>query len=364
MKRTPLYDEHVKLGAKMTEFGGWEMPLQYDGIIKEHMAVRESAGIFDVSHMGDLCIHGKDAGKFLSYVTTGDFEGLKMEDAKYTHILNEDGTIKDDMIAYRLSDDEYLAIPNAATTPMIEGWFRKQAKAFDVKIENRTEDLVCIAFQGPNAREMMEEISEEAAGIKFFKCGWVDLGLGKEEADGRLSYFSEKSLVSGTGYTGEDGFEIITLPRQGKKLWKKLLELGAQPCGLAARDTLRLEKGFLLSGQDFHEDRTTLETGWDFVIDWDHDFIGKDALIRQKEVGTHDKFRGIILDKGIPRHGQKVYSNDVEIGTVTSGSKSPVLGKGIALAYLKREYAKEGSDVSVDIRGKMMKGKVVKPPFV
>ena len=210
MKRTALYDEHMALGARMTEFGGWEMPLQYGGIINEHMAVRNKAGIFDVSHMGDLFIMGKDAGRFLSYVTTGDFEGLKEGSAKYTHILNEEGNIKDDMIAYRLSDDEYLAVPNAATTMMVEEWFRKHAKGFDVEIVNRTDDLVCIAFQGPKAREMMKEISEEAASVKFFKSGWADLGLGKEDAEGSLSYFSEKSFVSGTGYTGEDGFEMIT----------------------------------------------------------------------------------------------------------------------------------------------------------
>ncbi len=364
MKRTPLYDEHVALGAKMTEFGGWEMPLQYDGIIKEHMAVRENAGIFDVSHMGDLIIKGKDAGKFLSYVTTGDFEGLKEGNAKYTHILNEKGKIKDDMIAYRLSDDEYLAVPNAGTTPMIEEWFRKHLGGFEIEMENLTDELVCIAFQGPKSRELMKKISDDAAEVKFFKSGWADLGLGTEDAKGPLSRFSEESLVSGTGYTGEDGFEIITLREQGKKLWKKLIEMDIQPCGLGARDTLRLEKGFLLSGQDFNEDRTTLETGWDFVIDWDHDFIGKDALLKQKENGDYDKFRGIVMEKGIARHGQKVYHMGKEIGTVTSGTKSPVLGKGIALAYLSREHAEKGNKVEVDIRGKMSEGVVVKPPFV
>ncbi len=364
MKRTALYDEHIALGAKMTEFGGWEMPLQYEGIIKEHMAVREKAGIFDVSHMGDLYIHGKDAGKFLGYVTTGDFGKMKVGEAKYTHILNEEGKIKDDMIAYRLSDEEYLAVPNAGTTPMIEEWFRAHMEGFDVEMENFTDELVCIAFQGPKAREMMKSVSEEGASVKFFRWGWADLGLGEEEANGFLSGFSEKSLVSGTGYTGEDGFEIITLGGQGKKLWKKLLEMGAQPCGLGARDTLRLEKGFLLSGQDFHEDRTTLETGWDFVIDWDHDFIGKEALSEQKEGNSYPRLRGIVLEKGIPRHGHRVYHGDVEIGTVTSGTKSPVLGKGIALAYIEREYAGKGTDVTVDIRGRMAPGKITKPPFV
>ncbi len=363
MKRTPLYDEHLKLGAKMTAFGGWDMPLQYDGIIKEHMAVRKKSGIFDVSHMGDLYFSGKDAGAFLSYVTTGNFEEMEIGSAKYTHILNDDGKIKDDMIGYRLSEDEYLCVPNAATTPMIENWFEAHRKGFDFEMQNFTNELVCIAFQGPKAREMLRGISEEGASVKFFKSGWADLGLGKEEAEGFLSNFSEKSLVSGTGYTGEDGFEIITMKEQGRKLWKKLLDIGAQPCGLGARDTLRMEKGFLLSGQDFHEDRTTLETGWDFVIEWNHDFIGKEALLKQREKGDFDRLRGIVLEKGIPRHGFSVFKAGEKAGTITSGTKSPVLGKGMAMAYL-RPHVKTGDLVEIDIRGKMYEGTVVKMPFV
>ena len=363
MKRTPLYDEHVKLGAKMTEFGGWEMPLQYSGIINEHMAVRKNSGIFDVSHMGDLYFRGKDAGRFLSHVTTGNFETMEVGSAKYTHILNDEGKIKDDMIGYRLSEDEYLCVPNASTTPMIESWFEAHRGGFDLEMQNFTDDLVCIAFQGPKAREMSGKISEDAAGVKFFKGAWVDLGLGEEEAGGFLSNFSNRSFVSGTGYTGEDGFEIITLREQGKRLWKKLLDMGAQPCGLGARDTLRMEKGFLLSGQDFHEDRTTLETGWDFVIDWDHDFIGKEALIKQKEKGGFDRLRGIVLEKGIPRHGFSVFMAGEKVGTVTSGTKSPILEKGMAMAYL-RPQVKTGDVVEIDIRGKMYEGTVVKMPFV
>jgi len=364
MKRTPLYDEHVKLGAKMTEFGGWEMPLLYEGIVKEHMAVRQKAGIFDVSHMGDLYIHGKDAGNFLSRMTTGDFNKLKVGSAKYVHILNEEGKIKDDAIGYRLSEEEYLFVPNAGPTPMIEEWFKSHSDGFDVEIENHTDDLVCIAFQGPEARKMLSNISKDASETKFFKMRWADLGLQREGAEGFLSYFSDKSLISGTGYTGEDGFEIITLRNQGIELWKKLIEMGAVPCGLGARDTLRLEKGFLLSGQDFNEDRTTLETGWDFVIDWDHDFIGKDALMKQKERGDYDLWMGLIMEKGIARHGYEVYKDGEKIGVVTSGTKSPVLGKGIAMAYLKREYAKKGEKVQVDVRGKLYDADVVKTPFV
>ncbi len=364
MKRTALYDEHVRLGAKMTEFGGWEMPVMYDSIVKEHMAVRDHAGIFDVSHMGDLYVKGKDAGKFLSHLTTGNFERMDVGDAKYAHILSEEGKIKDDMIAYRLSEDEYLCIPNAGPTPVIEQWFESHMGGFDVKMENYTDDLVCIALQGPNARKIMEGISPEAAKVKFFKSGWVDLGLKKESCKGFLGLFSEKSLVSGTGYTGEDGFEIIALGEQGVELWNMLTEKGVQPCGLGARDTLRLEKGFLLSGQDFNEDRTTLETGWDFIIEWDHDFIGKKALEEQKELGEHDLWTGIILEKGIARHGSAVYKDGERIGVVTSGTRSPVLGKGIGMAYLKRESAKKGESVLVDIRGKMAEGTVTRPPFV
>ncbi len=364
MKRTALYDEHVRLGARMTEFGGWEMPVMYDSIVKEHMAVREHAGIFDVSHMGDLYLRGRDAGKFLSRLTTGNFERMDVGDAKYAHVLNEEGKIKDDVIAYRISEDEYLCIPNAGPTPMIEQWFESHMEGFDVKMENHTDNLVCIAFQGPDARKIMEDISPEAAEVKFFKSKWVDLGLKKMERGGFQGLFSEKSLVSGTGYTGEDGFEIIALGGQGVELWNRLREKGARPCGLGARDTLRLEKGFWLSGQDFNEDRTTLETGWDFIIEWDHDFIGRKALEEQKERGDHDRWMGIILEKGIPRHGSLVYRNGEEIGVVTSGTKSPVLGKGIAMAYLKRESAKKGESVLVDIRGRMAEGVLTKPPFV
>lgn len=364
MKRTALYDEHVSLGARMTEFGGWEMPLMYGSIIEEHMAVRKRAGIFDVSHMGDLYIHGRDAGKFLSHLTTGNFEKMKIGDAKYVHILNEEGKIKDDAIAYRLSEEEYLLVPNAGPTPMIEKWFREHMGGFDVEVENYTDELVCIALQGPEARNALKKVSESAAEVKFFKSAWADLGLKRESNQGFLGKFSENSLVSGTGYTGEDGFEIITLRKQGIELWRKFIEMGLKPCGLGARDTLRLEKGFLLSGQDFNEDRTTLETGWDFVIEWNHEFIGKKELEQQKERGDYDLWMGIILEKGIPRHGSAVYKDGERIGIVTSGTKSPVLGKGIAMAYLKREYAKEGESVQIDIRGKMAEGRVVKPPFV
>ncbi len=379
-KRTPLFEEHRKLGAMFTEFAGWEMPLYYTGIKEEHMAVRKNAGVFDVSHMGDIWIEGNDAADFVSYLTTANPRNHKIGSCMYAHILNENGRILDDTIITKVGENRYLCVPNAATKDMILNWFRDHTGEMDVRLTDVTDDYVCIAFQGPKAAGILQGITEgfDFGDLKFFKARFLSVtekGLGDvidfENVPADQPIKKGVALVSRTGYTGEDGFEIITVAEDGVFLWNRILDAGEDsgvlPAGLGARDTLRLEKGFLLSGTDFNGEQTTLETGWDFIIEWDHDFIGKEALLRQKEEGIKRILRGFVLkEKSIPRHGNRVFlrkDDEKEVATVTSGSFSPVLEKGIGMAYLPVDV-KKGSSIWVEIHGKRREAEVVKPPFV
>ncbi|MDG6220294.1 MAG: glycine cleavage system aminomethyltransferase GcvT [Candidatus Thermoplasmatota archaeon] len=376
IKRTSLYNLQKEAGAKFVEFAGWEMPISYRGIKEEHMAVRKNAGIFDVSHMGDLWVRGADATKLLSKVLTYNPSKAKNGECIYAHILNQQGKIIDDMIAVKFGENSFLCVPNASMTQRIHQWFLENAQGMEVTIENMTDSYVCIAFQGPKAQEITQSFTEgDLAEIKFFRGkmftmeekaegGWL---AKPRSLDEQVELGQQDVLVTRTGYTGEDGFEFICYGDVGEKLWKRLMEKGEQkgviPIGLGARDTLRLEKGFLLSGTDFKEDRTPLETGWDFVITWDHDFIGRPILEEQQKT-PHSKLRGLLLEgKSTPRHGMHVYQGEMHVGEITSGSFSPMLEKGMALAYLSPNVEK-GSVVDVDIRGKRAPATVIKPPFV
>ena len=355
MRFTSLHEKHIELAAKMVNFNGWDMPIQYTSIIEEHLAIRKKVGMFDVSHMGDLIISGNDAAEFINKVQTADITKLSVGRTKYTHLLNDEGKIIDDLIIGKLNESEFLWIVNAGTTDIVYNWLDKHTQG-SVKIKNASDEYGCIAVQGPLAQKTLQKLTDyDLSQIKFFGFDYADLG--------------EKCIVSRTGYTGEDGFEIISKPDMIVDLWDELLDVGKEygikPAGLGARDTLRLEKGYLLSGQDFHNNRTPLEASAEWVVHWDHEFIGKNILVEQKKRGDYDRFVGIeLLERGIPRTGHHILKSDKKIGIVTSGTMSPILKKGIALGYVSHEHKEIGTEVTINIRDENVKGKIVKVPFL
>lgn len=361
MNRTFFYDIHRELGGRLIEFAGWEMPVQYSSIKKEHLAVRKNAGMFDVSHMGDFFMKGEGASEFIKWLLPYDYTKLNIGQEFYTHILNENGIILDDTIVMRMSEDEYLMVPNAATTKKIYDHITPLLPE-NVTLEDRTMETGCIALQGPLASKILGKLTDlDLSTIESFTFTTVKV-RGKDGKENEI-------IVSSSGYTGEAGYEIYTDEEFGPTLWGMLLEAGKEhglePCGLGARDTLRLEKGFLLSGTDFNDDRTMLETGCDWAIDWDHDFLGKEALLAQKDKGDYERFTGFILkDRGVPRHGMEISVNGEKAGTVTSGTMSPVLEKGIALGYVRPEFDVDGKEVEIIIRDKAHRAVVKKPPLV
>jgi len=361
-ERTHLYEFHRKHG-KIILFAGFEMPVWYKGIIQEHLAVRNQVGIFDVSHMGRVLITERDAEDFLNYVTTNDVSKLTPLSAHYSTMCNEQGGIKDDLLIYRLEEEKFLMVYNASNRAKNFEWLTEYSKAFDVKVEDVSNNVAMFAVQGPKAEQTLQKISsEDLSQVGRFKCTWTKLG-------------NVEVFVSRTGYTGEDGFEVfvwgasISNPDKAFKIWEAILEagkkFGIEPCGLGARDTLRLEAGMCLYGNDIDEQTTPLEAGISFVVKFHkQNFIGKEALLKQKEQGLKRKRVGIImLERGIPRSHQEVFKDDQKIGEVTSGTFSPFLKKGIAMAYVSKGHAKEGNQVSIKIRNKYVKAEIVKLPF-
>ncbi|MDW5564053.1 MAG: glycine cleavage system aminomethyltransferase GcvT [Methanomassiliicoccus sp.] len=378
MKRTPLYDAHVALGARIVEFGGWEMPVQYTSILEEHRAVRERAGIFDVSHMGDLIIRGEGAEDSLRELLTNDIKDLPLGKGIYAHVLNEQGKIMDDTFTFRVGLDTYLMVPNASHAEQIYEWVRDRVR--DAEVINVSERLACIALQGPKAQEVLQRLTDmDLKGLKRLYGDIVNLKVPSSENSERflpdlmncapLPSGLTQSYVTRSGYTGEDGFEILVESGAAEMVWNALLSVGRdlelRPCGLGARDVLRLEMGYLLSGADFDGTQSTLQTGPAWVIKWSHEFIGREAMLRQKERGAYRKLVGLeLLDRGIPRHGYTVMAGRDEIGRVSSGTLSPILNKGIALAYVDADHAREGEELEVMIRDNKVRAVVVKPPFI
>ncbi|HEY7872451.1 MAG TPA: glycine cleavage system aminomethyltransferase GcvT [Rudaea sp.] len=350
-QQTILNATHRALGAKMVDFGGWDMPLNYGSQIEEHHAVRRDAGMFDVSHMTVVDLHGAKTRDFLRHLFANSVDKLKVPGkALYSCMLNEQGGVIDDLIVYYLAEDFFRVVVNAATHDKDLAWIQKQAKAFDVKVTERA-DLAMIAVQGPNACAKVQSLlspatREKAAKIgKFVAC----------EGDGLF--------IARTGYTGEDGYEIVVPESQAVDLWNRLLAAGVKPAGLGARDTLRLEAGMNLYGQDMDETITPWEAGlaWTVALDAGRDFIGRVALEKQKADGVRRIMVGLVMDdKGVLRHGQRVVTARGD-GEILSGTFSPTLGKAIAFA---RVPAGAQDGVSVDIRGKLAPVRVVKYPFV
>lgn len=378
--RTPLHERHIALGAKMVWFAGWDMPIQYSSIIDEHMTVRKASGAFDVSHMGDFLIRGKGAGELVNKICTNDVAHAPTGRCVYAHILNEQGRILDDTIVTVLGDEEYLMVPNAATTKKILEWI--EARKDRVELVDLSRDLATIAVQGPTAKNVIAELT--SANLDDLKSFWGDF-VRLDKVKGAVTVPTTPLLkarkmrngpgnevvafVSRTGYTGEDGFEVACENADAVAVWDSVIEKGRpwglKPIGLGARDTLRLEKGLLLSGTDFDGSQTSVQTGPDWCVHWNHEFIGKQALLTQKQSGDYDRLVSMLVkDRWIPRHGYEIMSDGSHVGIVTSGTLSPVLKQGIAMGYVPLKMAGPGQAIQIKVRENLINAEIVKPPFV
>ncbi|TFJ93689.1 glycine cleavage system aminomethyltransferase GcvT [Lentibacillus salicampi] len=360
LKRTPLFPEYEKSGGRTIDFGGWDLPVQFSGIKHEHETTRTKAGLFDVSHMGEIMVQGPASEKFLQQMVTNDVSKLTPNRAQYTFMCYEDGGTVDDFIVYMLEQDKYLLVVNAANTEKDFAWLTEH-KSGDVSIENVTPNYVQLALQGPKAESILQRLTEtDLNQIKFFRF----------ENPVYFSSIEAGGIVSRTGYTGEDGFEIYIEAAEGRKLWRLLLETGEtdglEPIGLGARDTLRFEANLPLYGQELSKTISPVEAGMKFAVKINkaENFIGKDALKQQIENGPSRKLVGIeMIDKGIPRTDYQVFAGDEKAGFITTGTQSPTLQKNIGLALVNSEFALEGTELYVQVRNRKLKATVVKTPF-
>jgi aminomethyltransferase len=355
LRRTPLYELHRELGAKLIDFGGWEMPVQYAGILEEHRAVRERVGLFDVSHMGEFDVTGPDALACLQWLTPNDVGKLPDGRIHYSAFLTEKGTFVDDLLVYRKAADSYLLVVNAGNTPKDFAWASEHARG-NVKIVDRSSDFALIAVQGPKAAALLSRVATpDPSDLPYY--GFRDTAV-----------CGAAALVSRTGYTGEDGFEIYCRPGDAARLFRTLLDEGraegAAPCGLGARDTLRLEAKMALYGNDIDDTVTALEADLGWIVKLGKgDFIGRDAIVAQKQAGVPRRLVGFeMVDRGIARHGYPA-KTAAGPGLVTSGTHSPTLGKPIGLALLPAAATAVGTDFLVDIRGRDAAARVVATPF-
>jgi aminomethyltransferase len=357
LKHTPLIDEHVALGAKVVPFAGYRMPIQYPtGIHAEHQAVRTAAGLFDVSHMGEFEVRGERAEDFVQFVTTNDVSRLEVWQAQYSTLPREDGTLIDDLLVYRLPD-HFMLVVNASNRERDWEWISRYADRFGVELRDRSDEVALLALQGPASEAILARLTDAPLpeiGYYRFRAGAVD---------------GRPALISRTGYTGEDGFELYLDAADAASVWRRLLEVGREdgliPVGLGARDSLRLEMGYALYGNDLDDRRTPLEAGLGWVVKLDKgEFVGREALQRQKEEGVRERLAGFRLTaRGFPRHGYTVRVDGRDAGTITSGTLSPSLGEGIGMAYLPTGSARPGTRVEVVIRDQAVPAEVVRPPF-
>ncbi len=352
-KTTALYPEHKRLDAKIVDFAGWSMPMQYSGILDEVRAVRSNAGLFDISHMGEIRVNGPDAIPFCNYLLTNNIETMKFGEVCYTMLCNNQGGVIDDLLAYKIRKDEILLVVNASNASKCFAWIQSQTQGFVVHVEDASNAFAQIALQGPNSQSLLESVSGvELEAIDFYSF-----------AIGRINGI--ECIVSRTGYTGEDGFEFYLHPDAAKPLWRKLIELGAKPAGLGARDLLRFEACYMLYGHELDEQTTPLEAGLSWTVDLAKPFIGHSALKQQKEEGVSKRLKGLqTLEKGgIPRQGNPVIVKGKKVGHVTSGNQSPSVGENLAMAYLPKDI-KIGAEVDISIReNKTVPAKVIKMPF-
>jgi aminomethyltransferase len=358
MKNTALTDKHIKLGAKMVEFAGYNMPIQYSNLIQEHENVRKKVGMFDVSHMGEFLVEGKGALELLQYVTSNDVSKLSPGKVQYSCLPNEQGGIVDDLLVYMMDTDKYMLVVNASNIEKDWNWISKWNEKFGAELKNASEFMSLLAVQGPKAIDTLQKLTK----VDLTTIPYYHFEIGNFAGiDG--------VIISNTGYTGAGGFEIYMKNEDAPKIWDAIVEAGAEyglmPIGLGARDTLRLEMAFCLYGNDINDSTSPIAAGLGWITKFTKDFINKDSLLQQKEKGTQRKLTGFeMVDKGIPRHDYLIKdASGKEIGIVTSGTQSPSLGKAIGMGYIDQEILKQGSPVYIEVRGKLLEAKIVKTPF-
>lgn len=361
LKKTPLNAAHREMGGRMVDFGGWDMPVQYPaGTIEEHLRTRTHSGLFDVSHMGEIEVRGSNAIKFVNRITSNDVTKLVDGQAHYTALTTEAGTVVDDLLVYRLAEDHLMLVVNAGTTEKDWDWITSHKQEASVELKNLSSDYCQLALQGPEALSILSQLTDiDLNAIKYyhFTRGTVD---------------GVSSIVSRTGYTGEDGFEVYAASDRAEQLWNKILDAGrfgstdgVLPCGLAARNTLRLEAGMALYGHEINEETTLLEANLGWICKLDKgEFIGREPLAQQKTAGTKRKLIGFeITERGIARDDQEIVIDGQRVGKVTSGSPAPFLKKNIGMGYVPVEFANVGQQIQIDVRGRLVAAEIVKTPF-
>jgi len=358
LRKTPLHARHRASNARMVPYAGWDMPVEYSGITAEHLAVRSRAGVFDVSHMGEIEIAGKDALAAVQRISSNDATRLKVGEIQYSGLLTPEGTYVDDMLVMRMAPNHFMLVVNASNAAKDYAWIAEQIKsAGDAAAVDTSSRYALVAIQGPASREVLQPLTGvELEDLKYYGF-----------AHGEVA--NARATISRTGYTGEDGFEIFVPPNMADRVWQALLEAGRPadviPCGLGARDTLRLEAAMRLYGNDIDESTTVLEAGLGWTVGWKKSgFVGEERLREQKEKGVARKLVGFeMVDRGIARHGYPVVAGDKRIGVVTSGTQTPFLKKAIGMAYVPAELAAPGTDLSIDVRGRASAARVVSLPF-
>lgn len=361
LRKTALNDLHRAMGGRMVEFGGWDMPVQYPaGTMAEHLRTRTHAGLFDVSHMGEIDVRGPDAIPFVNRLVSNDATKLVDGQAQYSALTTPEGTVIDDLLVYRLAEDHLLLIVNAGTTDKDWDWIKSHYQNDDVELRNASAEYCQIALQGPDAISILQKLTDvPLSEIKYYHFRYAPVD-------------TVPSIISRTGYTGEDGFEVYAPPDKAEQLWKRILDAGnfgsddgVLPCGLAARNTLRLEAGMCLYGHEIDENTTLLEANLGWIAKLNKtDFIGREALAKQKEAGIKRKLVGFeVTDRGIARDGQDVLIDGQRAGNVTSGSPAPFLKKNIGMAYVPVDFADAGQRIQIDVRGKLLAAEIVPLPF-
>ncbi len=362
LKRTPLYDTHIALGARMVEFGGWEMPVQYSGIIEEHHTVRRAAGLFDIDHMGQFDVSGADALAFLQRLLSADLSTLELNQAKYALLCYADGTVADDTFVYKLpgatksARPHYMIVVNASNREKDFAWMNAHRGGFTVDLRDISDEFYMLAFQGPRAEEVLQKIES------------FDLSKIKYHHIREFKVHDERGWLARTGYTGEDGFELFVPASHGKHVWDAILEAGkndgVKPIGLGARDSLRFEAKFALYGHEIDAQTTPIEAALSWACDLNKEFIGRDALLKQKFEGVKRKLVGFeMIDRGIARKDYPIAKDGQTIGIVTTGMYAPTLEKNLGLGFVPSEFAAVGTEFDVIVRGKPLKARVVKTPF-